>query len=396
MKNDELKYYSEHNMSPEHQDISDIEVHYARRGKLYRQCGIPEIAFRDAEILEVGPGSGYNTLAFFHWNCRHVDLVEANPAGIKDVQNLFKEQVIPNDRYSIYECFIEDYENENKKYDIVIAEGFIQHIENQKEVLDKLTSLLNDKGIIVITCEDKISWFIELMKRLVGWAITQNIREYEEKVQYLTKIFEPQLKQLRGVSKPPADWVRDIILNPEINNEHDLNLISAIEYLGDGFEVLGSSPQMFTDYSWSKDIWCDYKKEYENQFAEKRLSLLMANMCEVILPVEQVQILARYFETIVKAEVAYEKTLNADRINDILTAMDAMEGIVANNMPNKFIKVFNEIKDVLLCIQTGKEVKMEEYPDFFTAFGRTQQYISFEKNTYSTVIIKPENSERRS
>ena len=94
--------------------------------------------------------------------------------------------------------------------------------------------------------------------------------------------------------------------------------------------------------------------------------------------------------------MAYEKTLNADRINDILTAMDAMEGIVANNMPNKFIKVFNEIKDVLLCIQTGKEVKMEEYPDFFTAFGRTQQYISFEKNNYSTVIIKPENSERRS
>ena len=51
MKNDQLEYYRKHNISPERQDISNIDVHYARRKKLYRQCGIPEIAFRDAEIL---------------------------------------------------------------------------------------------------------------------------------------------------------------------------------------------------------------------------------------------------------------------------------------------------------------------------------------------------------
>ena len=38
--NDQIKYYGEMNISPEHQNIDDIEQHYERRAKLYRQCEI--------------------------------------------------------------------------------------------------------------------------------------------------------------------------------------------------------------------------------------------------------------------------------------------------------------------------------------------------------------------
>ena len=58
MKNDYLEYYGEYHISPVKQNIDDIKVHYERRKKLYRQCGIPTLAFRNAEILEVGPGGG--------------------------------------------------------------------------------------------------------------------------------------------------------------------------------------------------------------------------------------------------------------------------------------------------------------------------------------------------
>ena len=89
MKNEFLEFYGKHNISLDAHDVSDLELHYSRRKKLYRQCGIPQLAFRDAEILEVGPGSGYNTLAFFHWDCKHIDLVEANAKGIEGMHNLF-------------------------------------------------------------------------------------------------------------------------------------------------------------------------------------------------------------------------------------------------------------------------------------------------------------------
>lgn len=64
-RNGWLEYYGEHEISPVRQDLSDINLHFAKREKLYRQLGLPGIAFEGKKILEVGPGSGYNTLAFF-------------------------------------------------------------------------------------------------------------------------------------------------------------------------------------------------------------------------------------------------------------------------------------------------------------------------------------------
>lgn len=66
-KNEYLEYYGKYHISPVNQNIDDLKLHYDRRRKLYRQCGLPVIAFKNANVLEVGPGSGYNTLAFFEW-----------------------------------------------------------------------------------------------------------------------------------------------------------------------------------------------------------------------------------------------------------------------------------------------------------------------------------------
>lgn len=65
--NDFIEYYGEHGISPVKQDLSNIKAHYAKREKLYRQLGVPSIAFEGKKILEIGPGSGYNTLAYFFW-----------------------------------------------------------------------------------------------------------------------------------------------------------------------------------------------------------------------------------------------------------------------------------------------------------------------------------------
>ncbi len=376
MRNSELEYYIEHKISPEHQNIEDIEVHYARRKKLYRQCGIPEIGFRNAEILEVGPGGGYNTLAFFQWDCKHVDLVEANPHAIKDMQKLFTEQGIEHDKYHIFECMIEEYKAK-RKYDIVIAEGFLPNLYNREEVLEKLVGLVNEKGIIVVTCSDRVGLFIEIIKRLIGNVMARQLLTYDEKVDYLTNIFKPQLEKLRGVSKLPEDWVRDIILNPEIVNEAEFTLADAISYFEKDFEILGSSPHMFTDYSWSKDIWYDYKSDYMKQFDKKRLSFLMANIAEVIMESEQAEALVEGFSTIKDIEAEYESTLEINKIDSIIAVMDSIEKILRQNFESDFMNVFYEMKEALMDVRKGKDIDMEKYPHFFGAFGRTQQYISF-------------------
>ena len=117
--------------------------------------------------------------------------------------------------------------------------------------------------------------------------MTADIGEYDRKVEYLTSVFAPQLARLKGVSRSPKEWVQDQILNPAAVNGTELTLIQAIAYFGDEFDVLGSSPRMFTDYSWYKDIAYDYKKDYQRQFERKRLSLLMAGTPEISVSAEQ-------------------------------------------------------------------------------------------------------------
>ena len=65
-QNDFLSYYGEHRISPVRQNIGDLSLHYTRRRKLYRQLGMPCRIFEDANVLEVGPGGGYNSLFLFH------------------------------------------------------------------------------------------------------------------------------------------------------------------------------------------------------------------------------------------------------------------------------------------------------------------------------------------
>ena len=378
MKNDFLDYYNKYQISPVKQDISDLEMHYQRRKKLYKQCGIPTIAFRNAQILEVGAGGGYNTLAFFHWESGHVDLVEANPWGRKDMEKLFEQLQISKDKYDVFPCKIEEYQTK-KKYDFIIAEGFVQNLYNQQEVIGKLQELIAKDGVIVITCTDAVCYYVELMKRLVGCVLTADMVEYQQKVEYLAEIFEPQLAQLKGVSRSAKEWVQDQILDTTNVNGMELSLWQAINYFSEDFDVLGCSPRMFTDYSWYKDIWYDDKKSYKEQFLQKRMSLLLANMPEVTVSIEESNLLTQHFDYIKKMEVEYESTFNMKCVNKIIEEMDSMRELVEKKLDENFMRIFLEIREVLLCILEKKSVKMENYPNFFSAFGRTQQYISFVK-----------------
>lgn len=136
---------------------------------------------------------------------------------------------------------------------------------------------------------------------------------------------------------------------------------------------------MFTDYSWYKDIGYDNRKDYEEQFRRKRMSLLMANMPETILTVEQADILTGCFDRIKGLEVQYEHTYDKEIISNIIREMDSVKGVLEVGLSNEFMQVFEEIREVLTRILKSKTIRMENYPHFFAAFGRTQQYISFVK-----------------
>ena len=158
-----------------------------------------------------------------------MDLVEPNVWGRKDMEALFARRSIPTDKYNVFPCKIEDYVTD-KKYDFIIAEGFPQNLYNQQEVIDKLQNLVDESGVIVITCTDAVCYFVELMKRLVGWALVADITDYKDRVEYLAGLFAPQLAKLEGVSRSAEEWVQDQILDTPNVNGMELSLLQAMDY----------------------------------------------------------------------------------------------------------------------------------------------------------------------
>lgn len=118
-----LSFYIQHNISPVHQDIKHFKNHLLRREKLYRMLGLPPIAFSNKTVLEIGPGGGFNSLVLFNWGAK-LEFVEPNPKAQKELMELLYMYNINENRWKLFPKKVEEF-NFHKKYDIVIAEGFI-------------------------------------------------------------------------------------------------------------------------------------------------------------------------------------------------------------------------------------------------------------------------------
>ncbi|NLW92053.1 MAG: methyltransferase domain-containing protein [Syntrophomonadaceae bacterium] len=373
-----LDFYQKNSISPVHQNILDFNTHIKRRGKLYRSLGMPEMVFNGTEVLEIGPGGGYNSLAFLNWGAT-MTLVEPNKTAVDELYFNFKNQNIDSDKYQILNSPIEDCAL-SKKFNIVIAEGFIPGMNQnkQKEVITKVDNLVNNNGIVVVTCFDEISIFFDLLKRLVGSKLTflKGISDLESKKEILIKSFEAHFSNLSGASRPVEDWVLDNLINPAMLSDL-FSIADCIEQFGDNYDVLGSSPRMFSDYTWYKDLNNKYGNTCKEQFAKKRHMLIDMSVEENERPyVMNYQLieLAKEFKNYLKE---YENSLEGKHLVEISKILTGISGNVSE-MPN----VVSAINEVIQLINDNalNESKISESKVFSKMFGRGMQYVSMIKN----------------
>lgn len=373
-----LEYYGKHDISPVKQNIENIVDHYKKREKLYRQLGMPTLLFQDKKILEIGAGSGYNTLAFMEWG-GVVDIVEANPTGINDMQTLFNAQNISPSNYTIHNIVIEDFQTENK-YDIIICEGFIHAVDNFDFIIDKMKKMLSAGGVIVITCMDEMSMFVEQIKRYVfqNMLYLNNIQEFEEQVEFGVKMFSAGMEKLCMRSRSVADWVQDDMINPTFSNKNYLSFDKAIYLFGKDYKVLGSSQKIFTDFSWYKDITYNDLDDYEKQYKKRKHIFLKTGIEECDLIDKENVILEKSIKEIREKCIEFEATKEDLRedICDLLTNIIEVSYKINFDL-GEFVK---ESIDIL--VNLDQNMKFDRYSKFLDAVGRTQQYLSVVKNRY--------------
>lgn len=370
-----IDFYGKHNISPVHQNIDNFNLHIQRREKLYRSLGMPQSLFSNRRILEVGPGGGYNSVVFFHWGAT-MDFVEPNPKAQQEIGVLLAQHEINPQSWTLFSDRVENY-NVAKKYDIIIAEGFFPGISNRVDIIEKLKELINPGGVISVTCIDEVSFFFENVKRLVAWKLIKDIEAFDDKVKILSQAFASHLKSLKHASRPVEDWVTDNFLNPALYGNL-FSIADCINEFGNEFELLGSSPNLFTDFSWYKDVDFNNKEHFLEQFAKKRHSLLLFDMDESERTVEENNKLVK---AVVKFHCLSQKIeINRDEetLTQLLVQLNEIRDL-SKDIDIRIPGIIDEAIDLL----SQKELTINEVSNatkLAMAFGRGQQYVSMVKS----------------
>lgn len=377
-KNDYLEHYTKHNISPVRQNIFDIKSHILRRASLYRTLGLLPSSFTGKKVLEVGPGSGFNSFVNVQWNPSKYVLVEPNPTGVLHIKSLFNEQY--NSKIEIVNKRIEDF-FPDEQFDIVLCEGMIPGLKNKEQILTKLDSLLKDEGVLVITCADEISMFFEIIRIFFAHKLTKDLNGFDEKIQVAINAFGSHLDTLSGFNRLKEDWCADSLFGFAHFN-YDFSLKKCAMFLGDKYFIYHTSPNIFTDYRWYKELPLtpkEFNQHLIDQFDMRKHNLIHY---QVITPDrekernEELLNLCKQAMLEVYNSVKYDDSDAEKKLIDII-------GMMQKNLLDTDLKIINALKEIQEIIEnkdyTVKAIN-SKYMCLISAFGRGQQYISLCKS----------------
>ena len=372
-----VEFYRQHGISPVGQDISNLDIHFTRRAALYRHLGLLPSVFRGRSVIEIGPGSGYNSLFTATLEASRYVLLEGNPRGVADIERLFGQYGL-RDRIEIVSALVQDYDTADR-FDFVICEGMLAlaGVPDPAALLRRVARLVGPGGVLVITTIDAISYFAETLRRLFAHLLLDPASPLADQSAALTPVFSPHLSTLAGMSRPHGYWVIDNLLNPASIGPY-LSIPDAVAGLGGGFAVFGASPHFMTDWRWYKtivpgqtrnnEIAVDqYWQNAHNLLDHRRLFRARAadDNRRFYARCEAIRDLVRQFETTRELRVVAG-------IRDDLHALASEAAVFSADIAEALSEAGS-----LLSTPKPDAARVAGSKKFGSWFGRGQQYLSF-------------------
>lgn len=252
-KSVELEYYIREGISPVAQDISNLRKHFQMRESLYRLLGLLPSFFREKNIIEIGPGSGHNSIYTASLLPKSYELVEPNPLGVKEIKKLFKNLTVKHTKPKIFLKSIDDFKSK-KKYDIAISEGWLGGTDNyEKKMYTKFSSFVKSKGLLIHTFYPPIGGMATFLRRLISFRFINKKVTIKENTVTLEKAFTSHLKTMSSMTRSYKDWIHDNILNPHIYVGISTPRIFS-KILNNKFSIYQSVPNFSCDWRWFKSL----------------------------------------------------------------------------------------------------------------------------------------------
>ena len=248
---DHLTFYLYNSISPVRQNIKNLRQHYNRRESLYNKLGLSPSLLSKSRILEIAPGSGYNSLYTFSQNPKYFELVEPNLTACKDIRSILLKNKKNLKNVRLNPIKIENF-RPAIKYDIVLCECWIGSLQNELKVLKNFTKLLDKNGILVITFQPGIGMLANTLRKLISFKIVNKKDPINTKVEKLEKAFSSHLRKLKYMSRLKRDWIIDVLINPATIGSY-LSPETILKTISD-FEPLKAYPDFEDGWRWYKSL----------------------------------------------------------------------------------------------------------------------------------------------
>ena len=376
-KSVELEYYIKEGISPVHQDISNLSKHFQIRSSLYRLLGLIPSFFTGKDIIEVGPGSGHNSIYTATLLPRTYELVEPNPLALKDISKIFGDLSIKHTKPNIISKCIEDFKSD-KLYDIAICEGWLGGIHDyEKSMLIKLSSFVKSGGVMLITFYSPIGGMATFLRRLLAYRLISKKDSMKKKTRILEKAFFSHLNTLSSMSRSHKHWIQDSILNPHIYVGISTPRLF-IKILNDKFVIHQSVPRFATDWRWYKSLHGKQRKLNESFLAEYdtishcMIDFRMDGVKRSIKKNEQLEKICFDFSTLAKDN---ENLGHGGYMKNVEPILSKIISNIEPDLPQASKKALYEVSALLKkkVVEIDDVAKMSEFSGFF---GREQCYLS--------------------
>ena len=373
---DHLGFYLEHEISPVHQNISNLSNHLERRESLYRYLGLPKSYFSGKKILEVGPASGHNSLYIASCSPEKIDLLEPNPVAINEIHELYEQFNVPHTQPKVILQTLEEFEKD-QAYDVVVCEAWLGISDHERKLMKKLAGFVKKEGVLITTLASPVGYFFNMIRRLFANQLLSEFDSLEKKSKTLLMAFSSHLKTLKDMTCPHIDWVQDSLLNPGFLTMHPMPEMF-IEDIGSRFSIYNSYPNFSSDWRWYKSLY-GKKKNFNEIFLDSfsrnghnfldyrhvfnaRSSNLNGELEELCLGLRNLV-------------TEYEKEKSNSYVSDIIEILNLVKNNLTGLEEPTIDKSIDEIMKLLRRDQfDAQSIKQMKF--FNKCFGRELLYIS--------------------
>jgi hypothetical protein len=241
------RYYRDSGISPTFGSLrttEDLDRFCAQRARIFTlKLQMPPDMFRGARVLEFGPDTGENALAFARWGAR-VELVEPNTSAWPQLRAYFSRFGLDDRLLGLHDKPLQEF-TPAAEADFVVAEGFIHTVKPERRWMEVAGKAVRPGGYLVLFYYERRGQLMELFHAAL-------YREYCRQIDArgpaaARRLYGTKWDAIGHVRKFDS-WVMDVLENPYTRSEFTLDAPLLTEMLANaGFELYQSWPRYRDD-----------------------------------------------------------------------------------------------------------------------------------------------------